>query len=88
MTFAETKAAVADATPIVAPDGTLWVERSVPSGAASTWDLFNAAGRPIASWQLPTGRRLVGVGRGRVYLVAADEDGIEKLERYAVPSGP
>ena len=84
-TFAKTKAAFTDAAPIIAPDGALWVERSVPAGAASVWDLFDAGGRPSASWQLPAGRRLVGVGRGRVYLVAADEDGIERLERYPLP---
>jgi hypothetical protein len=85
MTFAKEKAAFTDAAPIVAPDGTLWVERSVAAGARSIWILFDAAGRPSGSWQLPAGRRLVGVGRGRVYLVSADDDGIERLERYAVP---
>ena len=85
MRFAPTKAAFTDAPPIIAPDGTLWVERSVPAAAAAIWDQFDAAGRPSASWQLPAGRRLVGVGRGRVYLVTADDDGIERLERYPLP---
>ncbi len=87
MTFADTKAAFTDAAPIIAPDGTLWVERSVASGAPSTWDQFDAAGRPTGSWQLPGGRRLVGVGRGRVYAVTTDDDGIERLERYLIRIG-
>lgn len=85
-TFAETKAAFTDAAPMIAPDGSLWVERSMPADAASVWDLFDAGGRPTASWQLPRGRRLAGVGRGRVYLVATDDDGVERLERYRLPA--
>lgn len=82
MTFADIKPAFTDAAPIIAPDGTLWVERSVAAGAPSTWDQFDAAGRPSGSRQLPAGRRLVGVGRSHIYAVADDEDGIERLERY------
>ena len=82
--FAKTKGAFTDAAPIIAPDGSLWVERSTPAGASSTWVVFDGRGRPSASWQLPAGRRLAGIGRGRVYLVATDPDGIERLERVSV----
>jgi len=83
--FATTKPPFTDATPIIAADGTLWLERSVPAGKPAIWDLFDGAGRPVRSWELPAGRRLVAVGRSAVYLVARDADDNERLERYALP---
>jgi hypothetical protein len=66
----------------VAPDGALWVERSVPAGAALVLDVFDDGGRMVRQVILPAGRRLVGVGREVLYAVAADPDGLETLERY------
>jgi hypothetical protein len=81
--FAPTKGPFTDAAPMIDPDGNLWVERSVAEELPSTWDVFDRAGRPIRSWRLPPARRLAGLGRGRIYLIATDEDGNERLERYA-----
>ncbi|MEO8448457.1 MAG: hypothetical protein ABI647_01630 [Gemmatimonadota bacterium] len=89
--FAKTRPPFTDAAPRIAPDGRLWVERSTPLGAPSTWDVFDERGRPAARVELPRGRRLVALGAGAVYLAALDADGLEHLERYrpgSVPAGP
>lgn len=80
--FATVMGAFASTTPIVAPDGTLWVERSAHVGTPSVWDTFDAAGRNVRRTTLPAGRRLVALGRAHAYLVHTDDDGLEHLERY------
>ncbi len=84
-TFASEMGPFTEAMPLVAPDGTLWVERSGHAGAPSAWDAFDAAGRNVRRVTLPPGRRLVALGRGSAYLVDTDDDGLEHLERYALP---
>ena len=83
--FAPVRPAFTDRGPWLAPDGLLWVERSVPSGAAALYDRFDRSGVRRAPVTLPAGRRLVAVGRRGAYVAAKDGDGIETLERYAVP---
>jgi hypothetical protein len=83
--FAGTMGPFTDARPLVGEDGTLWVERATHVGAPSVWDVFDASGRPTRQVRLPPGRRLIALGRAAVYLVAADDDGVERLERYALP---
>lgn len=84
-TFAREMGAFTGVAPIIAPDGGILVERSGHVGAPSTWDEFDRGGRHVRRLMLPAGRRLLGMGRGVAYLVAADEDGLERLERYALP---
>ena len=84
--FAETRPPFTDATPRIGPGGLLWVERSVAAGAPRVYDLFDAQGMRRRAIVFPAGRRLGGFGRAALYLVATDEDGIEQLERYAVPA--
>jgi hypothetical protein len=84
-TFARTMGPFTGSTPIIAPDGMVFVERSAREGAVATWDGFDRRGRHVRQLVLPRGRRLLALGRGTAYLVAADEDGIERLERYALP---
>lgn len=81
--WADRRPPFTDAAPFVGPDGTLWVERSVPLDASQVWDLFDARGHRTTQVTLPPGRRLAGLGVGKVYLVATDEDGLERVERYA-----
>jgi hypothetical protein len=66
----------------VAPEGELWVERSTPAGRPATFDVFGADGRLSQRITLPPDRRLVGFGRGVVYLVRVDELDLQWLERY------
>jgi hypothetical protein len=83
--YAKTKPPFTDRPPLLASDGTLWVERSTPLEAAGSWDLFDRGGRVIRHVTLPDDRRLLFLGRGGIYLTATDEDGVERVERYRYP---
>jgi hypothetical protein len=63
-------------------EGELWVERSIPAGAAPALDVFDGQGRLVRQVTLPPGRRVVGVGRGALYAVVKNDDHLETLERY------
>lgn len=67
----------------VAPSGEVWVAVSQPAGAERTrYDVFDAQGRRVRQVELGTGRRLLGFGRGTVYLARIDEDDLQWVERY------
>ena len=83
--FAEVRPPFTDVTPRIGPDGVLWVERSVAIGAARVYDRFDARGMRRGSVTFPVGRRLAGFGRTSLYAVATGDDGIDTLERYAIP---
>jgi hypothetical protein len=83
--FAAVKAPITDAAPMLSPGGELWVERSMPHGSPSEWDVFNSAGARVRRIQLPADRRLLSLGGNAVYLIAVDEDGFERVERYTSP---
>jgi hypothetical protein len=68
-----------------APDGLLWVQRTVPAGAPSRVDVIDGTGVVVRQVELPAGRRLVGFGPRTVYLARVDDDDVEHLERYARP---
>lgn len=80
--YAATKPPFTDRPPLLAPDGTLWVERSTPLGTAGTWELFDRAGALVRRVILPPGRQLLVLGASGIYLTATDEDGVERVERY------
>lgn len=82
--FAASKAPFTDVAPILAPSGELWVERSMPYGAPSEWDVFDQAGVRVRRMRLPADRRLLSLGRTAAYLIAVDQDGFEKIERYPI----
>lgn len=74
---------------IVAPDGTLWVERYVSADAQPIVDVFDARGSKQEEISLPSGRRVVSFGEGHVYLVRKDEVDLQWLERYRITvTGP
>lgn len=66
-------------------DGRLWVQRTTAAGAPPIFDVFDATGRLVERVVFPTRSRLVGHGRGVVYLVRIDEDDLEYLERHRLP---
>lgn len=68
----------------VSPEGEAWVERYVAAGAAREFDVFGPDARLKRRVILPVGRRLVGFGKGVVYLRHTTEDELQYLERYAV----
>lgn len=66
----------------VTPTGEVWVRLSTSAGEPWRFDVFDARGNRTGEIVLPPDRRLVGFGRGVVYLVMVDEDGLQWLERY------
>lgn len=72
----------------IAPDGSLWVERSAHAGTPQTFDVFDHAGRRAARVVLPVRRRLIGFGRGTLYAAATDDLDLQTVERYRRPGGP
>lgn len=64
------------------PDGRVWVERSVPAGAARVYDVIGADGAVATRVTLPVGRRVVALGARGLYVRQIDADGINYLERY------
>ena len=70
---------------VAAPGGRLWVGRPPDGTRPVLYDVFDAAGRRVQQVELPAGRRVMSVGRGGVYVAAENADGVQRLERYAVP---
>ena len=67
------------------PSGRLWVERSVPAGAPRQYDVVGPDGGVTMRVGFPAGRRLIAVGAKGIYARHVDPDGINYLERYALP---
>jgi hypothetical protein len=68
------------------PSGRAWVRRHVKAGAASAYDVFDRRGQRVGTVTLDPGKRVIGFGKGVVYVVAYDEFDLNYLERYALPS--
>ena len=83
---AEVHAPFTEVTPLIGPDGKLWVERSMRLGTPQTWDIIGADGSLAGRLQMPRGRRLLSLGRQWLYAVVTDDDGLQRLERYRHPS--
>jgi hypothetical protein len=65
-----------------APNGDLWVKRSVPARLQrERWDVIDRSGRLVARWRLPVGVSLIAVGSGRVYTVRSDEDDLRYVQQ-------
>ena len=52
--------------------------------AGAVLDVFDGAGRRARQMTLPAGRRVVGVGRGVIYVVVRDADDLETLEKVSL----
>jgi hypothetical protein len=69
-----------------APDGRIWVLRTrAHDDPVPSYDVFDATGRVVERVVLPENARLVGFGRGVIYLARSDEDDLQHLERHRVP---
>jgi sugar lactone lactonase YvrE len=66
--------------------GRTWVEHWSAAGQALRHDVFDARGVRIATLRLPSGRRLLALGRSALYLVATDANGLQTVERYPFPA--
>lgn len=67
-----------------APGGRLWVGRKGSDRRTMLYDIFDDAGRRTGSVMMPPGRKVVSIGKRSVYVIA-DDDGIQRLERYRLP---
>jgi hypothetical protein len=69
---------------IISPNGELWVTRAGAFGAkTSLIDVFDGAGKLVRRVTIPATHRVAGFGRGAVYLIRTDDDGLQWLERYS-----
>lgn len=67
------------------PGGQLWVERSQPAEAGRLYDVFGRDGNLMRQVKLSADRRIVGFGKGTVYVARSDDDELQYLERYGMP---
>jgi hypothetical protein len=68
---------------MIASNGTLWIERSRAARDATTsYDVFAANGSHAERVTMSGTRRVVGFGRGTVYVAYKDDDDLLHLERY------
>ena len=65
---------------MISADGEFWVTRAVANDA--TADVFDASGSVVRHMSFPATHRVAGFGKGTVYLVRTDDDGLQWLERY------
>lgn len=73
----------------VAPDGRAWVHRSrAHDDSIAVFDVFDRSGRVVERVALPPQTRLVGFGRGSVYLARTDEDDLVWLQRVRLSARP
>lgn len=68
-----------------APDETAWIQRSVAIGKPSLFDVVDRQAGVVRRWRLPAGTSVAGFGRGVVYVVRTDSDGLQYLRRYGLP---
>ena len=64
------------------PEGELWVERHSSAGEGQRFDVFDTQGRRTKQVVLPHDRRLIGFGRGVLFAILTDDDGLQWLECY------
>ena len=71
---------------LATPDGEVWVLRSRPAGdKIPTYDVFDRTGALVKKVRLNPESRVVGFGKGAVYVARTDEDDLQYLERYRRP---
>jgi hypothetical protein len=85
--FAETKPPFdGQGAVVVAPEGEVWVLRTRPAGdRIPTYDVFDRTGGLIRKVSLNPDSRVIGFGKGTVYVARSDEDDLQYLERYKKP---
>jgi hypothetical protein len=64
------------------PNNQIWVQKYMPNGAPPTYDVIDPTGKVVSRVVLPKRTRLLGFGRGTLYLARSDEDDLQYLQRY------
>jgi hypothetical protein len=71
---------------VTTPDGEVWVLRTrSASDQTPTYDVFDRTGALVKRVTLNPQSRVVGFGKGTVYVARTDEDDLQYLQRYARP---
>ena len=82
MTWPTVKPPFLDGAVQIDPNGRVWVLRTrAHDDSIPTFDVFDATGRVTERVTLPKRTKLVGFGRGVVYLARTDEDDLVWLQR-------
>lgn len=72
-----------DAAIRVTPDGQVWVPRARGAGdSIPRYDVFDRDGRKTQEVKLRPSSWVIGFGRGAIYLIRADDDDVQHLERF------
>lgn len=70
----------------VTPEGEVWILRTRPAGdKVPTYDVFDRSGALVRKVSLNPSSRVVGFGKGVVYVARTDEDDLQYLQRFAKP---
>jgi hypothetical protein len=71
---------------LVTSEGEVWVQRTRPaSDKVPTYDVFDKTGKLVKQVSLNPNSRLVGFGKGTVYVARTDDDDLQWLQRYKRP---
>ena len=73
-------------TAAFAPDGLLWIPRATAAGKPPLYDIIDGQGKLFERVQLPPRTKIAGFGAKSVYLVRFDEDDLQYLQRYGLPT--
>ena len=72
---------------LVTPEGEVWVSRlRAASDKTPRYDVFDQKGQRVGEVTLRSESRVVGFGKGTVYVIRNDEDDLQYLERYTRPA--
>lgn len=84
--FEETMPPFGNAGVLATPEGEVWVLRNRPaSDKVPTYDVFDKAGALVKKISLAQNSRVVGFGKGTVYVARSDEDDLQYLQRFKRP---
>ena len=71
---------------LATPDGQVWVLRTrSASDKIPAYDVFDRTGALVKKVTLNPSSRVVGFGKGTVYVARTDEDDLQYLQRYKLP---
>lgn len=71
---------------VPAASGDLWIRRTPVAGRGeNVFDVVNRRGALSGRLTLPEAERIVAISRSAAYTVLTDDDGIQRLRRYAIP---
>lgn len=68
------------------PDGLLWISRMTAAGRPPLYDIIDGTGKLFERVELPPRTKLIGFGAKSVYLVRLDQDDLQYLQRYVIPT--